>query len=241
MAPGPEAARVPGDVDSQHIAAIMRALANPVRIDLLKAIQSAKPLGEIRLEARRRDRVARPGRPMNRVTARQHLDILLEAGMARRVRRVRDGRALDHYVVNQAQIFALLEELRQLVLIRPQGDVVDGTVPVPTPADRSAAGARLALVNGVGEGQVFALAGPGLGRWGIGRRPGNRICLEHDPYVSLDNSELARRGRGYAVRDLGSRNGTFVNWERLASEEWRPLATGDLLGVGRSALVFREA
>src|SRR5688500_6286314 len=99
--------RRPGDVDAQHLAAILRALASPVRIELLQALRTARPLGGIRVQARRRDATGSPGRPMNRVTTRRHLALLLELGMVRTVRRVRDGRALDHYVLNQPQVFAL--------------------------------------------------------------------------------------------------------------------------------------
>jgi pSer/pThr/pTyr-binding forkhead associated (FHA) protein len=41
---------------------------------------------------------------------------------------------------------------------------------------------------------------------------------------------------GAAVEDLGSRNGTFVNGEKI--EGRRSLKEGDLIGVGAVQLVF---
>jgi pSer/pThr/pTyr-binding forkhead associated (FHA) protein len=42
------------------------------------------------------------------------------------------------------------------------------------------------------------------------------------------------------VTDLHSRNGTLLNFERLAPGETRDLRTGDVLTIGRSRLVFRD-
>lgn len=234
----PAAAHAPGNLDSGHLADIMKALSNPVRIDLLKTLRSARTLGEIRLQPRRRDATARPGRPISRAATREHLDRLLELGMVRCIRRVRDGRALDHYVINPGQVFALLEELRPLVHLRPEEAALDGTVPAPAVAPLSQPGAKLALVSGAGEGRVFPLVGADA--WLVGRRGGSAIRLDYDPYLSTEHAQVARRGRGFAVRDLGSRNGTAVNWEPLAPDEWRALVPGDILGVGRSVLVFRD-
>lgn len=237
---GDEAVAGGEEVDSQHLAEIMRALANPVRIDLLKSLRTARTLGEIRLHAYRRDRGVRAGRIMNRVTTRAHLDSLLELGIARAIPRLRDGRVLDHYLLDRARLFALLEELRDLMLLRPAEEFADGTLPAPPPSPASARGPRFRLVNGVEPGRTFPLSAA-AGRWVIGRRGDCAVCLDYDPYVSQENAEVTGSGRGYAVCDLGSRNGVFVNWERLAGGERRPLADGDAVGVGRSLLLFRAS
>lgn len=238
MAPEDQSRR-PGELDSAHLAAIMRALANPIRIDLLKSLRTAHTLGEIRLETRRRD-ATRQHRPMNRVTARQHLNRLLELGMVRTVRKVRDGRSLDHYIVNQGQIFVLVEELRQLVLIRPEEQVLDGTIPGPTSGPLRPTGPKLALVNGPGERRVYHLGGQ-PGPWRIGRHADCAIQLDYDPYVSMGHAEVTRQGKAFTLRDLASRNQTTVNWEGLPQGGSCPLVHGDLIGVGRSLLVFRDA
>jgi len=70
----------------------------------------------------------------------------------------------------------------------------------------------------------------------IGRAPGNVIEVAGDS-VSRRHAEIALTGDGYAVRDLETRNGTWVNGERLAEE--RVLADGDLVQIGAVVFVFR--
>ena len=59
----------------------------------------------------------------------------------------------------------------------------------------------------------------------IGRSPEVDLVLE-SPRVSKLHAEIDANGRGYLIRDLGSRNGTFVNGERLHGE--RKLDPGDV-------------
>jgi pSer/pThr/pTyr-binding forkhead associated (FHA) protein len=66
--------------------------------------------------------------------------------------------------------------------------------------------------------------------------------LRGERAVSRRHAELAREATGaWWVRDAGSCNGTFVNGERLANTEARPLAPGDCVQVGDTLLTFRPA
>jgi DNA-binding NtrC family response regulator/pSer/pThr/pTyr-binding forkhead associated (FHA) protein len=56
-----------------------------------------------------------------------------------------------------------------------------------------------------------------------------------DPEVSKEHCAIERTEAGHVVRDLGSRNGTYVNDRRIGQ---RPLGFGDKLRVGRSVFVF---
>jgi hypothetical protein len=228
--------------DRQRVARMLKALASPVRLELLKVLTSPRTLAEIRLAPARRDQ-GRPGRPMNSVTVRQHLGYLLEIGAIQVVSLTRDGKRRNHFLVNHRQLFALTEELRQLARIRPETDLLlDGTQPGPSLPPPRQPGATLTLVNGVREGQVFALKGPTGGRgWVIGRQSDADILLDYDPYVSLENTRVFQAGARFKVMDLpGSRNGTTLNWSPLPKGHLHPLATGDVVGVGRSTLVFRS-
>jgi two-component system response regulator AtoC len=75
----------------------------------------------------------------------------------------------------------------------------------------------------------------------IGRDPSADIRLEAGA-VSREHARVHASGRAPAVsvEDLGSRNGTFVRGRQLAPRERAPLAVGDAIWVGGSALVLRQ-
>jgi DNA-binding NtrC family response regulator len=66
------------------------------------------------------------------------------------------------------------------------------------------------------------------GATGIGREPSAPISL-HGSAVSRQHAEVRQEGPIYTLRDLGSRNGTFVNG---AGVEHAVLSRGDLVRVG---------
>jgi hypothetical protein len=67
-----------------------------------------------------------------------------------------------------------------------------------------------------------------------GRHPESDIFLD-DITVSRRHAEFQRRNDGYAVRDVGSLNGTYLNRERI--DEAR-LSNGDEVQIGKFKLVF---
>lgn len=72
----------------------------------------------------------------------------------------------------------------------------------------------------------------------LGRDETNQICLIDDDAVSGMHAVIERYSSGWALRDLGSRNGTFVNGERVTGE--RPLHNHDQIQIGNTRLVFRD-
>jgi pSer/pThr/pTyr-binding forkhead associated (FHA) protein len=64
------------------------------------------------------------------------------------------------------------------------------------------------------------------------------VSLEHDPTVSRLHAILENHGSAWSIRDLGSRNGTFINGEKVDAE--RILRSGDELRLGKCRLVFQE-
>jgi DNA-binding CsgD family transcriptional regulator len=76
------------------------------------------------------------------------------------------------------------------------------------------------------------------GRLTLGADPANDLALPADPTLSRLHAALERYGAGWCVRDLDSRNGTFVNGQRVWRE--RPLRPGDELRVGATRLVYRS-
>ena len=74
----------------------------------------------------------------------------------------------------------------------------------------------------------------------IGRADGADVCLSWDPSVSSVHAEVAAVAGHWLISDEGlSRNGTFVNTERLSGR--RRLRHGDVLRIGRTAIAFNDA
>jgi pSer/pThr/pTyr-binding forkhead associated (FHA) protein len=71
----------------------------------------------------------------------------------------------------------------------------------------------------------------------IGQSPTNDVPLSFDRTVSHAHCVLERVGSRWCVRDLSSRNGTFVNGERIWAEV--PLRAGDEIRVGSVRFVAR--
>jgi len=69
----------------------------------------------------------------------------------------------------------------------------------------------------------------------IGRNPSSQMHLNH-PIVSWRHAEIVRQDGGFAIRDLGSSNGTFVNGQRVTG--WIPLGFGDVIQIGPFKLVY---
>jgi hypothetical protein len=70
-----------------------------------------------------------------------------------------------------------------------------------------------------------------------GRHPDSDIFLD-DVTVSRRHVEFRRDGAGYAVYDVGSLNGTYVNRERIDSAA---LSGGDEVQIGKFRLVYLAA
>ncbi|MFP5379831.1 MAG: FHA domain-containing protein [Vicinamibacteria bacterium] len=100
-----------------------------------------------------------------------------------------------------------------------------------------AGGPFLVLRDGDGGQRLHAL-GAGRDRVTIGRASANDVALEWDDEVSRLHAELERLGGEWTVADDGlSRNGTFVNAQRIAGRQ--RLRDGDVLRVGRTQIAFR--
>jgi pSer/pThr/pTyr-binding forkhead associated (FHA) protein len=68
----------------------------------------------------------------------------------------------------------------------------------------------------------------------VGRHPESDIFLD-DITVSRRHAEIRRRATSFALHDVGSLNGTYVNKERVEEAELR---SGDEIQIGKFKLVF---
>ena len=83
--------------------------------------------------------------------------------------------------------------------------------------------------------ELVALNGP---RVTLGKAPTNEVSLEHDATVSRLHAILENHGSAWSIRDVGSRNGTYINGEKIDAE--RVLRSGDELRLGKCRLVFQQ-
>jgi pSer/pThr/pTyr-binding forkhead associated (FHA) protein len=98
--------------------------------------------------------------------------------------------------------------------------------------------ARLTITWGAQVGQSFNLDREVLVVGRAGAASEFDIALD-DRAVSSPHAKLLRTGGRYLLQDLGSRNGTWLNYEQI--QEARPLQDGDLVKLGKTVLLFRAA
>jgi pSer/pThr/pTyr-binding forkhead associated (FHA) protein len=90
-----------------------------------------------------------------------------------------------------------------------------------------------------GEQRIHLLDGSARAKVTVGRAASCDIGLHWDDQVSGVHAELELIGESWAVIDEGmSRNGTFVNGERVQGR--RRLITGDSVRFGKTVAVFRS-
>ncbi|WP_229428978.1 HD domain-containing phosphohydrolase [Massilia sp. ST3] len=65
------------------------------------------------------------------------------------------------------------------------------------------------------------------------------VCIPEQT-ISRRHARIRRRGATYFIEDLHSRNGTFVDGERLAPGNWHALRDGEELALASAQLVFHS-
>ena len=93
-------------------------------------------------------------------------------------------------------------------------------------------GVMLEVVGGPMDGLSGLIVGQGT----IGRKVGNSLSLALDDEVSGRHAEIVREGHDWCVRDLKSKNGTFLMNEKLKAGRSYPLKVNDVLVVGSTVL-----
>jgi DNA-binding transcriptional ArsR family regulator len=231
-APAPRVDSLPAkDIDFEALARDLEPLGNAKRLELLHFLMRPHYLEEVASHLK-----------MARQAAQKHVDQLLELGVIRKQPGRRESGPVVEYVLVPQRLFTLGEEFQKLGVMKPiTAEEVLMRTQVVTKAPKAAPAAEgpaLVAVHGMKVGQVWRLA-PGTGPWTIGRDADRTICLDYDPFVSNRHAEVALRGGRLALVDAFSTNGTLLNWQRLERGGEAPLRPGDVVGVGKSLLVFR--
>ncbi len=93
----------------------------------------------------------------------------------------------------------------------------------------------LYVLNGLYRHKVFPLGSEKEGGLVVGQRDDADIRIR-DPWISWTHARIVRDGQAaFAIEDLGSTNGTYVNCDRIGR---RALAGDDVVFLGRTHVLF---
>lgn len=217
-----------------------KVLGHPNRLQLLSTLEEPRPISRIDL---RPCSETERDRSLTRQGVRHHLKKLEEQGLVRVAPSTNGSTTRYTYETDVSGIFRVCEALGDLASQGPQR-LHQGAGPASgRPGDEEThAGPRLELVHGVNIGRTFPLTRGTEGErgWIIGSDPETEIDLPYDPFADPKHAEVARESDGFRLIDLRvSTQGTWLNWERMDVGSEAELQTGDVLGIGRSLMVFR--
>jgi len=136
------------------------------------------------------------------------------------------------------ELTALLRSMEERGLLLREDPKPPEPVPVPEAVGdltQLVPKRRMASLTG-DNGEVFALLDD---LYTIGRDPATNTIALTDSSISTHHARVTRAGDSFTVEDLGSRNGTFVNGEKVAAP--RTLADNDVIRFGRMILIFNLA
>src|ERR1700753_1520248 len=95
---------------------------------------------------------------------------------------------------------------------------------------------ELQILSPDGNSRLFPLEGE---RISIGRSSAAELCYPDDNGLSRQHLPLERDGDVWALRDLGSKNGTMLNGSRITARI--PLKSGDRITAGHLIIVYDGA
>lgn len=210
----------------------LRALASPVRLQILRALVVPMRAPDVRVRAAGGRAGLDADRFVGRTTVIEHLDVLEKAGLVRRV-----GEA---YAVDQQSMVALLQDLGDLARLRALVEVdVEETLGARGPEPHALPPPPRVLVgNGPEAGRATALTGDGP--WRVGRGADVEVPLAHDPHASRLHLVLERSAGGFLARVAPTaKNAVLVDFARVGPGESAELRCGSLLSVGATLLVLQ--
>jgi len=98
------------------------------------------------------------------------------------------------------------------------------------PFSRLSALPKVSITEGPGAGKEYEIEQAAI----LGRLDSNDIPV-HDTKASREHAKIYKQGSQYAIVDLNSSNGTFVNGDKITKRMLKP---GDVIGIGLVRLTF---
>ncbi len=242
-------------MDTERLSAVLSALGNRQRLDILRQLTTPRNVSEIAAfrEEKSKEDEAGDGRQvrLTRQAILGHIDKLQEVGLVDTRVAQGEGSHTKEYFTREDHLFMILEEVRTLGNLAMEATteaVPDRTLVrrvEPPTQEREDSLAQLILIRGIREGRTFPLhAKSEPMQWWIGRERvvGDEkvdVPLEYDLFISRKHAVLSFEDKEFKLRDAESLNGTIVNWrEEMRGGEEVALQHGDVIGVGRSLLLF---
>ena len=177
-------------------------------------------------------------RPIENPSGKENISLTAEALNV--LLRLAGGRTMQQLCIDLqrdvAEVEPVVQSLENAGLVRIERQVTTSVMePVAAPKKTAAAGPQIASLTGSSPGEVWPLLED---ESSVGRVETNAIVI-NDTTVSSKHARILRSTEGFWLEDLKSRNGTFVNGERVTAK--RLLADRDVIRFGRVIFTFNIA
>lgn len=140
----------------------------------------------------------------------------------------------DANFCNQCGVRLVVPAAVDVTAVYDEGEGAELDTTLETAQSSLCAPTLVVRAGGGREGEELPLEGDVVT---IGRNPDSDLFLD-DVTVSRHHARLVRDANGYAIEDLNSLNGTYVNRRRV---ERQHLRDGDEVQIGKFRLGFYEA
>jgi len=209
------------------LAASFFALSNDRRLCILHLVDEPHTRSELTDEL-----------DISRQAVTKHVDTLLEHGFVREVPSWTDAGPVDRFQVDPKHPYALGKTLVDLGKLEPEESPLGATEGTPDAKAPSDPKAHLLILDGPDAGERFDLDEGDT--WTIGRGDDRDLQLDHDPYIFNHQREIQTTPNGHAVVDVYSSSGTVDNFAQLPEGGRSELGPGDVIGIGRTSLVYQS-
>lgn len=218
-----------GPLDPEEIAQRFEALAHPRRVELLRFLREPHYLREVASHL-----------GVSRQAAHHHLQRLVDDGLLERREGRRASGTVTEYVVAPEALAPVHDAVERVQGngARSPGEHPRAREGGPPPAQTPPQPRGLWVLRGLDAGAVLDLPRGADGPWSVGRDGACDLVLEADPYVAARHAEVWRDGDGYRIQDLASTDGVRHNGRRLDRRGETRLRHGDVLGLGRSLILY---